>query len=203
MRRRLRSVVLNLAGVVALALTVFVAGCGADEYVAPVMSQAAVAPDIQLTNSDGSPFRLADQMPPVTLVYFGYTHCPDVCPLTMGNLAAAVRKLPTNVRSEVRVVMVTVDPARDTPEVMGRYVAHFDSSFIGVSGTPAEVEPVLRAWAVPVEREDPDASGSYFVSHPAGVNVLDATGRLRLLITSRMTVDDIAHDLQKLIADQT
>lgn len=189
----------TVAGVV---FTLLLAACGRDAYVAAVMGDAA-APDLQLTRADGSMFRLADHAPPVTLVYFGYTHCPDVCPLTMGNLAAAVRKLPVKSRPEVRVVMVSVDPERDTPEVMGRYVAHFDPSFIGVSGSPSEVEGVLRAWAVPVEREAPEQSGSYFVSHPAGVNVVDGAGRLRLTITSRMTVDEIVHDLQKLLTEQT
>ncbi len=177
--------------------------CGGESYQGVAFEHPAAAPELRLQTGSGAPFRLAEQTAPVTVVYFGYTHCPDVCPLTMGNLAAAVRKLPADQRADVRVVMVSVDPERDTPEIMQRYVAHFDESFVGLSGAPADVARVLQDWVIDVEREEADAAGSYFVSHPAGVNVVDGQHRMRLAFPSRMGPDEIAHDLLLLIKEQS
>lgn len=191
-----------IARVIGLVLVIALPGCTTDGFIAAAMQSKSAAPEIKLLQAVDTPFDLKADMPPVTLVYFGYTHCPDVCPLTMGNLAAARHQLSEKDQSRVRVVMVTADPERDTPAIMDRYVKHYDPSFIGLSGPPADVDAVLAAWAVPVEREAPDADGAYAVSHPASVNVLDGRGRLRLIITSRLTVDDIAHDLRALIQEQ-
>ncbi len=167
-----------------------------------VLESAPVAPDLRLVDgATGGPFSLRDWRKGVTVVYFGYTHCPDVCPLTMGSLAAAVRSLPADQRDRVRVVMVTIDPERDTPEVMARYVAHFESGFIGLSGQPDDVARVLSDWAVTTIRGEADAAGSYFMSHPAGVNVLDSRSRRRLVIHGDAAPTAIASDLRILLAE--
>lgn len=168
------------------------------EYVSFAYEDPQRMPDIRLTDPQGAPFVLSEQSAPVTLVYFGYTHCPDVCPLTLGELSRALEAMPEARRDDVRVLFVTVDPERDTPEVMGRYITHFDDSFVALSGAPEDVQRVLSEWAIPVDRA-PAGDGSYFVSHPAGVNVLDGDRRLRLLISTTVSSEDIAHDLQLLL----
>ena len=95
--------------------------------------------------------------------------------------------------------MVTVDPQRDTPEVMARYVAHFEPSFVGLSGSPDEVDRVLADWAVATVRGEADAAGSYFMSHPAGANVLDSRNRLRLVLPGSLEPAAIASDLRILL----
>ncbi len=193
----------------ALALTVVAAGallvaCApAPEFSARVIEAAPLAPELRLrSGAEGAPFDLRDGAPDVTVVYFGYTHCPDVCPLTMGSLAAAMRQLPEDARDDVRVVMVTIDPDRDTPEIMARYVAQFDRAFVGVSGPPAEVKAVLEGWRIETTRGEADAYGSYFMSHPAGVTVLDSRRRMRLEIPGDASPQEIASDL-RILLDET
>ncbi len=190
-----------LALMVAVAgMSVLVACDRAPDFQGSAVENAPVAPELRLVNgATGTPFVLREQRSRVTVVYFGYTHCPDVCPLTMGSLAAAVRLLPADQRDDVRVIMVTVDPQRDTPEVMARYVAHFEPSFVGLSGSPDEVDRVLTDWAVATMRGEADAAGSYFMSHPAGANVLDSRNRLRLVLPGSLAPAAIASDLRILL----
>jgi protein SCO1/2 len=117
----------------------------------------------------------------------------------MGSMLGATRALTEEERARVRVVMVTVDPERDTPEVMARYAAHFDASFIGLSGSVEEVAQVLRDWEVTVHRGEPGASGSYFMSHPAHVEVIDSRRRMRLEIPGDATPAQFAADIRILL----
>ncbi|MFN8638667.1 MAG: SCO family protein [Dehalococcoidia bacterium] len=198
-RRRAFVVALIVA---VLGLPAFAACDRAPAFQGTVIESAPIAPELPLIDgASGEPFALRGRRADVTVVYFGYTHCPDVCPLTMGSLAAAVRSLPADQRDAVRVVMVTVDPERDTPEVMARYVAHFESGFIGLSGPPDDVARVLSDWAVDTVRGQADASGTYFMSHPAGVNVLDSRNRLRLVIHGDAEPTAIASDLRLLLRE--
>lgn len=155
--------------------------------------------DLDLALASGESFILSDSRAAVTAVYFGYTHCPDVCPTTMLDLAAARAALPEERQDDLQVLMVTVDPERDTPEVMDTYVHHFDDSFVGLSGSPEQVAEVMREWGVVAQREDGATPGSYFMSHPAAVNVLDGSGRLRLLIPLGLPPEDVASDLLHLM----
>ncbi|MCC6236628.1 MAG: SCO family protein [Dehalococcoidia bacterium] len=196
---------LGLARVAVLgwALALLLGACArAPEFNSKVIEATPLAPELRLVEgSSGAPFDLREASPEVTVVYFGYTHCPDVCPLMMGSLTAAMRQLPEGDRDDVRVVMVTIDPERDTPEIMGRYVAQFDQSFIGLSGEPADVGKAIADWRIEVFRGDKDAYGSYFMSHPAGAAVLDARRRMRLEIPSDASPAQIAADLRTLLQE--
>lgn len=169
------------------------------EYSSWVIEDSQMPLEIRLTDGSGEPFVLSDSMGPATAVYFGYTHCPDVCPLTMLELAAARAAMPEDRRDDLQVLMVTVDPERDTPEVMDRYVHHFDDSFVGLSGASEVVEEVMQNWGIAAFREEGGSDESYFMSHPSTVSVIDATGRLRLLIPTGLTPEAIAADLVELI----
>ena len=171
------------------------------EYSGFVIEDSQMELDIELLTASGEPFVLSDSRAPVTAVYFGYTHCPDVCPTTMLELAAAREALPEKRRDDLQVVMVTVDPERDTPEVMDTYVHHFDDSFVGLSGTPSAVADTMAAWGVVAYREEGRTPGSYLMSHPATVNVIDARGRLRLLLPLGIPPDAVADDLLHLMEE--
>ena len=158
----------------------------------------APVPDFVLVTSDGARTALSDFRGRFVVLYFGYTHCPDVCPTTVGTFAAAFDQLPAQVREQYRFIMVTVDPARDTPEIMGRYVAHFDPEFIGLSGSPAEIDQIISAWNLPVECGEVQADGSYSVGHPASAWALDTKGQERLHVSFTATPEEVAADLQLL-----
>jgi len=156
---------------------VSLAGCEAgkppvrpEDLRGPRLTRAIPRPGLTLTHSDGRPldFR-ADTRGTLTFLFFGYTHCPDVCPLHMANLAAALRELPEAQAKQVRVVFVTTDPERDTPERLTSWLANFDSTFIGARGSPQVLEAAQRSLGMPVASRDaqvPD-SGGYTVSHGA------------------------------------
>lgn len=165
---------------------------------AHVIDPPVPAADFVLAAPDGSRAALSDFRGRFVVVYFGYTHCPDVCPTTVGTFAAAFKTLPAEVRDRYRFLMVTVDPQRDTPEVMGKYVAHFAPDFIGLSGSQAETDAFIRTWQLAVECGEVRPDGSYSVGHPASAWVLDPQGRQRLHVPFEATPEQVAADLQTL-----
>jgi len=159
---------------------------------------APMGRELALPDHNGVPRSLADFRGKVVLVDFGYTRCPDVCPTTLSDLASAVRKLgPEGAR--VQVLFVTVDPRRDTPELLKNYVPAFDPAFLGLRGdaeATAKVEKEFRIYAA--EREGKTAD-SYTVDHSAQVFAFDPEGRLRLMIAPGTPPEDIAADLRLLM----
>ena len=159
---------------------------------------APMGRELALPDYNGVPRTLADFRGKVVLVNFGYTRCPDVCPTTLSDLASAVRKLgPEGAR--VQVLFVTVDPKRDTPELLKNYVPAFDARFLGLRGdaeATAKAEKEFRVYAAEREGKTPD---SYTVDHSAQVFAFDPEGRLRLVISPGTAPDDIAADLRLLL----
>lgn len=155
-------------------------------------------PDLTLTASDGRPFNLvADTTHPVTLVFFGYTHCPDVCPLVMSDLTAAVLQLPADVRDQTQLLFVTTDPARDTPQTLRRYLERYSDSFIGLTGDRAEIVTAARAMGVPIGGMARLPSGGYDVSH--GAQVIGFRGDTAPVVWTQGTpVDDLVADITTL-----
>jgi protein SCO1/2 len=138
-------------------------------------------PDADFVDTAGQPFDLRAAMADKpTLLYFGYTHCPDICPVHLANIAQALRD--STVRPEqLNVVLVTTDPARDTPEVLGDYVHRFDPSFIGLSAPQEEVDRVVVDLGLPKPvLEKQPGSDEYTVGHPGQVLAFDRQGRARL-----------------------
>ena len=146
-----------------------------------------LAPDFSLTDQNGNPFRLSSTRGQVVLLYFGYTSCPDVCPLTLADITASRNELGKNAE-QVQVVFITVDPERDTQAVLQRYVPAFDPSFIGVRGTPEEIKTVADAYGVQFKKTPlPNSALGYAVDHSAFIYVIDRSGRLRELLPLRRT----------------
>jgi protein SCO1/2 len=150
------------------------------------------AAEIQAVDMHGNAFRLNDSRGKIVLLYFGYVHCPLECPLTMAHLKQALVSLGAEAQS-VQVVMISTDPVRDTPESMRAFLAHFDPSFIGISGSPDALVKIYRDYHIVVlEGGETHSSFTY---------VIDRAGRLRLTFVPDSTAEDIAHDLRILLAE--
>lgn len=209
----------GLAGALAaVCLTVSsCAGSAADGHAAAATSTASPAggtavrlnrplpkPELKLTDDRGKSFDLVEQTAGrPTLLYFGYTHCPDVCPTTMADLANAVKKLPAGDQKRLRVIFVTTDPARDTPERLRRWLAAFDSRFIGLSGDFGAVQKAARSLGVAVDKPVKNADGSFTVTHGAEVLAFSpADDKVHMIYTSGTTTQRYATDLPKIIRGQ-
>jgi protein SCO1/2 len=157
------------------------------------------APDFTLTDQHGQPFHLSQQHGKVVVLYFGFTTCPDICPTTLADLAAVRRQLGDDA-GPVQVALITVDPERDTVERMGRYVTRFDPTFIGLSGTPEQVAPVIKAYGVTaIKRPLPKSALKYTMDHSSFIYVIDQQGKWCELFSHGAAVDDIASDLRYLV----
>ncbi|MBK1614682.1 SCO family protein [Rubrivivax gelatinosus] len=162
---------------------------------------ADYARELELPDADGQPRHIADFRGKVTVVFFGYTQCPDVCPTTMVELAEVKRQLgPAGER--VQGVFVSVDPERDTPELLKAYVANFDPSFVALRGTPEQVKTVAKQFKVFYNKVPGQTPTSYTIDHTAGSYVFDGQGRVRLFTRYGAGIDKLKHDLQILLAEQ-
>lgn len=157
------------------------------------ISQAAWGGDFSLTTQDQKPARLADYRGQVVLLFFGYTHCPDICSPTLGKLAAMRKQLGDAARN-VRVIFVTVDPVHDTPQQLATFLAQFDSSFVGMTGTPAQTAAVAAQYKVAAH-----AAADATVDHSGSIFIIDRVGRIRLLANNDVGVDALVHDVRLLL----
>lgn len=134
-----------------------------------------------------------------TLVYFGYTHCPDVCPETMARLMQVLARVGPDA-DQTRIVFVSVDPARDTPALLRTYVRAFDGKHaVGMTGSDRQIEAIAQRYRVAYQMEKRDPSGAYEVTHSSAVYIFDRDGHARLLATDRDSIDAIAADLKRVI----
>lgn len=131
-------------------------------------------------------------------MFFGYTHCPDVCPATLAELSSAMRKLGSDA-SKVQVLFITADPERDTPDVLRQYVTAFDPTFLGLRGTPEQTAEVAKAFKVLIQKNPGADPENYTVDHSSGTYVYDTAGRLRLYMSYGQSADLFAHDIAELL----
>jgi protein SCO1/2 len=155
--------------------------------------------DFTLTASTGEPMSLSDLRGQYVLVYFGYTSCPDVCPLTLTDLAQMAKDLGAQRMQEVQVLLITVDPERDTAEQLARYLPNFDPSFLGMTGTVEEIEAVAAQFGIYLGRQEGSPAAGYLVDHTNAVSVVDPDGYLRLVFTNDVTAQEMAADLRYLM----
>jgi len=158
----------------------------------------APAVDFRLTGPDGKALSLSDFRGKLVVLYFGYTSCPDVCPTTMAALAQAMRDLGAQADG-IQVLMVTVDPQRDTPDRLNSYVTAFDPRFIGLSGTPDQIAGAAKAFGVVYQVHPGSSAANYLVDHTATTTVLDKDGRIRLIWPYGTPPEELAADLQQLL----
>ena len=151
-----------------------------------------------LTGHDGKPHTLADFRGKAVVVFFGYTHCPDVCPTTLADTAAALKSLGADA-ARVQVLFVTVDPERDTPQVLAQYVPAFNPSFLGLYGDAEATQRAAKEFRVFYAKNASATPGAYTVDHSAQCFVFDPQGRLRLLVRPERIPQDLAADLRTLL----
>ncbi|MGH7505111.1 MAG: SCO family protein, partial [Longimicrobiales bacterium] len=157
-------------------------------------------PDFTLRDTGGQPFRFrAETAGTLTLLFFGYTNCPDVCPVHLANLSAVLDRFAYDVRSRVRVVFVTTDPARDSPDKLRAWLDNFDPSFVGLTGTQAEVEAAQRAAGVAVAAIERDGTDDYTVAHASQLIAYSPDDFAYVAYPAGIRQVDWVHDLPRLL----
>lgn len=164
------------------------------------MTGAEYARDLPLTDHNGQPRHLRDFAGKVVVVFFGYTQCPDVCPTSMSELAEVKRALGDQ-GGKLQGIFVTVDPERDTPEVLKAYMANFDPSFLALTGTPEQLAAVAKDFKIYYKRVEGQTPTSYTMDHSAGSYVYDAAGRLRVYHRYGSGAQALASDVRALLQE--
>jgi len=154
--------------------------------------------DFHLTDHTGKPRALADFRGKVVVIFFGYTQCPEECPTTLSRLAAAMQKLGPDA-ARVQVLLVTVDPERDTREVLSQYVPAFDPTFLGLYGDAAATAEVAKEFKVIYQKQPGPTPGTYSMDHSTGTFIFDPEGRLRVYESYAQGPDALAHDIRALL----
>ena len=183
-------------------LLLVLSGCGGKEELSgAVLTEPYVVPHTPLTDTAGAAYSLADDTDKrLTLVFFGYTHCPDVCSVVLATLASAMTKLDDTDRQQVDVVFVTTDPARDTEQVLRSYLDRFDPSFVGLTGRLSTIVRVGESLAIAVEKGEKLPSGGFDVTHGASVLGVDGNDRVPIVWTQGKSAAQIASDVHQLLA---
>ncbi|MEY9894087.1 protein SCO1/2 [Catenulispora sp. MAP5-51] len=169
------------------------------EYKGTELAIPTPIPAVTLTDFNGKPYDLkANAAGKLTLVYFGYTHCPDECPTTMADLASALRLLPADKAAKVQVVFVTTDPDRDTAPVLKAWLGKFNPDFVGLTGTVAQVDDTAKLAATPVAPPVKNPDGTIEVDHGTQVNAFGTDGLAHVVWLAGVAPKDIAHDINLL-----
>lgn len=196
----MRKLLLLLAGVLALS------ACDPTGVPAPKVAFANTditgldyGKDFSLIDHHGKPRTMSDFRGKLVLVFFGYTHCPDVCPTTLSEMAGIKKALGTD-GDKLQVLFVTLDPERDTPEVMAGFVPAFDATFLGLYGDKAATEKIARDFKIFVQRVAGPDGKSYTIDHTAGSYVFDTQGRLRLFVRHGQGGESLLKDLKALLS---
>ncbi len=167
-------------------------------YHGTVIQSPNRANNFTLTGQDGNPVSLNDFRGQAVMIYFGYTFCPDVCPATMVELAKANDALGDE-SDIVQVIMVTIDPERDSPQLVQEYVNHFDPSFIGLSGSAEEIAAAATPFGIYYEKHEGSEATGYLMSHTSSVVVVDPEGYIRLLYPFNMPGENMAEDILHMV----
>jgi protein SCO1/2 len=171
-----------------------------DGYYGAVLDQQYVVPDVTLTDDDGAPYNLrSDTTKPLTLLFYGYTNCPDICGAVMSSLASSLTRLDQDQRDRIQVVFITTDPARDDAATLHAYVARYDPTFIGLTGGLADIKTAGDAMGVFIEKGAKLATGGYDVSHSTGVIAVDSEDRSPIVWTEGTSSAQFASDFIQLL----
>lgn len=163
------------------------------------LTGASFAKDFQLTDHTGKPRTMADFKGKVVVMFFGYTQCPDVCPTTMAEMSEVMKQLGPQAE-QVQVLFVTVDPERDTQQLLAEYVPAFDKSFLGLWGTPEQTAAVGKEFKVVYNKVPGSTKESYSIDHTAASYVFDKQGKLRLLLRPGQGTAPAVHDIKLLLS---
>jgi len=189
-----------LRGLAAIAAAAVFAGCAPDapSFKASDVTGTAYGRDFQLTGHDGRPRTLADFRGKVVVLFFGYTQCPAVCPTTLAELAEAMKQLGPEA-ARVQVLFATVDPDRDSADLLSKYVPAFDPTFLGLYGDAEATARTAKEFRVFYQKQPGQTPGSYTVDHSAGTFVFDPQGRLRVYVSYGQGPEVFVHDIRELL----
>ena len=173
------------------------AGCDSSpKFKSTDITGADYGKSLELTDHTGKPRKLEDFRGKAVVVFFGFTHCPDICPTTLADLSAAIKQLGSDAE-RVQVLVVTVDPERDTQDALAKYVTAFDPRFLGLYGDMAATQRVAKEFKIYFEKRK--TGNSYSVDHSGQSYVIDPQGKLRLFIRHDRIAEDLPDDLKKLL----
>ena len=191
----------TIAAALLAGLILVLSGCGgqADKpaFKLTDVTGASFGKSLELSDHNGQRRTLADFKGKVIALFFGFTHCPDVCPTTLVEMAAVMKELGADA-DRLQVLFVTIDPERDTADVLKRYVPAFHPSFLGLTGNAEEIARAAKEFKIYYQRQNL-ASGSYTMDHSAGTYILDSEGRLRLFAQYGAGAPALLHDIRQLL----
>ena len=168
-------------------------------FKAKPVPDSPLAPAFTLTDQYGQPRSLADFKGKVVSLFFGFTHCPDICPTHLARQAEVMRQLGP-LSDQVKVLFVSLDPERDSPEALKRYMDAFDPRFIALTGTPEQTSLVAKQYKIFWQKTLlPNSALVYTIDHATNSFVIDQQGRLRLTVPHEMSAADVTHDLKLMI----
>ncbi len=183
-------------------LLLALAACGKQETVKPLhaidITWQHAAPDFHLADASGQARSLADFRDKVTVVFFGYTHCPEVCPTTLADLASAMRQLGPDAK-QVQVIFITLDPERDTPQVLGKFVPYFDPSFLGLAGDAQATARAAQSFGVNYSKH-PEPGGNYTIDHGDSTYLIGKGGTPLWMSRYGERTDYLVADIRRLLA---
>ena len=195
-RRAVLSMFLLLAAILA-------GGCGQPDtrpqFKLTDLSGASFGRELNLLDHNGKPRTLADFRGKVVVIFFGFAQCPDICPTILSELAAVAKQLGQDAE-RMQVLFVTVDPERDTPEVLRQYVPSFDPRFLGLYGDAEATARVAKEFKIFYQKQPQKNAGNYSVDHSAGTYIIDRQGRLRLYARYGAGAPALLHDIRILLA---
>ena len=200
----MKNIILRLLGICLIAV---ISGCNqqaatttTNKFIATDITGADFGKDFKLNDHHGKIRTLSDFKGKAVVMFFGYTHCPDVCPTTLSELASALTLLGQKA-NKVQVLFVTIDPARDTPELLAKYVPAFNTNFLGLYGDEAATAKVAKDYRIFYQKHQAKGGKGYDMDHSAGTYVTDLSGNLRLFFSYGIGAASIAKDLNVLIPD--
>jgi Uncharacterized protein SCO1/SenC/PrrC, involved in biogenesis of respiratory and photosynthetic systems len=197
LRSFLRGRLARGAALLGMALALAACDSGPPQFRGSDITGTRLGRDLALVDHAGVPRTLADYAGKVVVVFFGFTQCPDVCPTSLAEMAQVAKTLGEDAK-DVQVLMVTVDPERDTPDVLRQYVTAFDPRFVGLTGTPEQIKQAAASFKVYYAKV-PREGGDYTMDHTAAFYVLDKQGEARVLLHSNAGVDAMVHDIRQLL----
>ena len=195
----MRSASTQIRAVATIALAVLLAGCTNEDWNGKNITGLMPELKFELTDENGKAVTEAVFAGQPVAMYFGFTHCPDICPTTLARLAAASRRLPETPGDNLQLAFVSVDPARDGPAQLDNYTSAFSERMLGLTGTQKQLQALTRRYRITYGYDEPDATGNYEVSHSSAIFVFDAKLEPRLMLLDNLDVPQMAEDLERLL----
>lgn len=185
-----------------IALMLTLAGCSATSAPdqPPPLAGALIGGPFALTGSDGKVVRDTDFAGKYRIMYFGYTSCPDVCPTDLQNIGLAMKKLEQSdsaLAAKVVPIFISVDPERDTPELVGRFAAAFSPRIVGLTGTQAQIDAVTKEYAVIAQKSDKNAEGGYLINHSSQAYLMSPDNKPMALLPADESADEVLSELKR------